>query len=99
MGATRTYKVQEGDSLWHIARQTDIDISSLCLANKISDPSMVYQGQQLLLPDTQTRRYTTRSGDTVEDLSLKFAVPATELATRNQLDKVIHFFSRATAPC
>eukprot|EP00958_Prasinococcus_capsulatus_P009878 scaffold956_cov533-Prasinococcus_capsulatus_cf.AAC.7 len=85
MAATRTYEVQEGDSLWHIARETDIDVPALCLANRIGDPSLIYRGQELLLPDTRTRRYVTKKGDTVADLSLKFAVPATELAAKNHV--------------
>lgn len=88
MAATRTYEVQEGDSLWHIARETDIDVPALCLANRIGDPSLIYRGQELLLPDTRTRRYVTKKGDTVADLSLKFAVPATELAAKNHVAQV-----------
>jgi LysM repeat protein len=50
-GATTTYIVQPGDTLRSIASRLDTTISALIEANpEITDPSLIYVGQRLIVP-------------------------------------------------
>lgn len=44
------YVVQTGDTLFRIAQQYDVQVADLALANGISDPTLIYPGQQLIIP-------------------------------------------------
>jgi lipoprotein-anchoring transpeptidase ErfK/SrfK len=49
-GATKTYSVQRGDTLFRIAAHANIPISALLAANAITTPDHIYVGQVLTLP-------------------------------------------------
>jgi nucleoid-associated protein YgaU len=57
----RTHTVQAGETLWQIAKRTVGDATlwpALYLANRdqIKDPSRVYPGQQLAIPEIDPQR-------------------------------------------
>ncbi len=59
--AGRTHTVRDGETLWHIAGETVGDPTlwpALYLANRdqIKDPSRVYPGQQLAIPEIDPER-------------------------------------------
>lgn len=48
----RTYTVQNGDSLWKIARANNIGLDALIAANpQISDPNYILAGSQINIPE------------------------------------------------
>ncbi|MCA9932524.1 MAG: LysM peptidoglycan-binding domain-containing protein [Anaerolineales bacterium] len=49
-----TYTVQSGDSLYFIASRFGISLSALISANNITNPSLVYPGLQLIIPNPAT---------------------------------------------
>jgi nucleoid-associated protein YgaU len=58
---TKTYVVQEGDDLWHIAEQfygSGFNAYDISVANKISDLSSLEVGQKLLIPPVTPRQPT-----------------------------------------
>ncbi len=49
-GEIRTYTVQEGDSLFLIARRYGIAYTAIARANRIIDPNKIFVNQRLILP-------------------------------------------------
>ncbi|MDD3626724.1 MAG: M23 family metallopeptidase [bacterium] len=48
-----TYTVVKGDTLWDISRRFDSDIDDIASYNKISDASLIFEGQKLFIPGTR----------------------------------------------
>lgn len=48
--ASQVYTVQRGDTLFRIATRFGISVNVLAQANSISDPTLIYAGQQLIIP-------------------------------------------------
>ena len=46
-----TYTVQAGDTLWGIAQNHNTTIATLTALNHIENPSLIYPGQILILPN------------------------------------------------
>lgn len=46
----RTYTIEDGDSLWSLARRAGVDSDVLARLNGIGDPGRIRIGQQILLP-------------------------------------------------
>lgn len=44
------YTVQKGDTLWKISRRFGVTMSAIIQANQLSNPSLLYPGQKLVLP-------------------------------------------------
>jgi lysozyme len=44
------YIVQAGDTLYRIAAKLNVDAAALIAANKLTNPNLIYVGQQLILP-------------------------------------------------
>lgn len=45
-----SYTVQRGDSVWKIATKYQIGVSEIVQANNLKNPSMIYPGQKLIIP-------------------------------------------------
>lgn len=50
----RFYTVVSGDTLYQIARRFSVTLNALVQANQISNPSRIYPGMQLTIPDGST---------------------------------------------
>lgn len=55
----RTYIVQEGDNLWSIAAEFEVDILLLMSVNGITDANQIFIGQELTIPPPGTERPTS----------------------------------------
>lgn len=51
-GAIQTYTVQRGDRLADIAEEFDTTVSCIQSANSITDPNLIFPGQDLLITET-----------------------------------------------
>ncbi len=57
----KTYVIQEGDDLWHIAEKfygSGFNAYDISLANKISNPSALSAGQKIIIPVVTPRQPT-----------------------------------------
>lgn len=78
-----TYTVQYGDTLAKIALTNGTSVNHLAELNKISDPNIIYAGQQLLIDskcketedaDTGHVLYTIQIDDTLTEIAAKYKV-------------------------
>jgi murein DD-endopeptidase MepM/ murein hydrolase activator NlpD len=88
-GAVRTHRVQAGETLTSIALLYETTVEALQRLNNISDPSLVYAGQELLIPGGEGEAvlafYTVRAGDSLAGLAAAFGTTAAEIVETNYL--------------
>jgi murein DD-endopeptidase MepM/ murein hydrolase activator NlpD len=87
--ALRTHVVQPGETLTSIALLYDTTVEALQRLNNISDASLVYAGQELLIPggegDVVLTFYTIQAGDTLAGLAAAFGTTVADIAGTNHL--------------
>jgi murein DD-endopeptidase MepM/ murein hydrolase activator NlpD len=86
---SQIHVVQEGETLFSIAQLYGTTIEDLQQLNGIDDPSLVYVGQELILPGGEgeiiATIHTVQVGDTLPDLALAFNSEVESLAGQNRL--------------
>ncbi len=50
IGADSSYTVKDGEVLWKIAREHDMDWETLAEVNKLENPHLIFSGQDLIIP-------------------------------------------------
>ena len=88
------YQVQEGDSLWTIARQFDLDVRELQELNSLA-ANVIHPGDRILVSSSQPAGaefyYQVRSGDSLWTIARKYNVSETEIKNWNNLrSSMIH---------
>ncbi len=71
--STGKYKVRRGESLYEVARRTDVPLADLARANGISNIHHVRQGQVLVIPPERSRR-PSRAAASLPPLSSRVVV-------------------------
>ncbi|GAB4467491.1 MAG: hypothetical protein Kow00124_00450 [Anaerolineae bacterium] len=97
---TLTHVVQRGETLAIISRLYGVSLWSLVQANNLSNPSLIYAGQTLVIPDGQGGGgsptvedpssladgvYIVQPGDTLYRIGLRYGVTVTALLAANNL--------------
>ena len=86
------YTVKPGDSMYTIARQFGIPLSSLIAANpQVSDPNLIFPGQSLCVPGSMIPPmtcpggfvYTVQSGDSLFAIAVRFGVTLEAIKAAN----------------
>ena len=82
------YRVQDGDTLLVIANRVGSSVSTLQLANDLSNPDQIYPGQFLLVSEASERptQYRVRPGDTLLEIASKFGTSLRRLQNMNRID-------------
>ncbi len=79
-----TYKVVSGDTIWQIAKKHDLELNELLSANpQITNPSLIFPGQIINIPDTNKSTYTIKPGDTMWSIAAKKGIELNELLSVN----------------
>ena len=93
---TKTYTVKSGDTLSSIAEKYNTTYQTLAKYNNISNPSLIYPGQKIKIPNssnekketkpnkqTKVKTYIVKSGDTLSSIANKFGTTYQILAKHN----------------
>ncbi len=83
-----TYTVQKGDTLYIIARRFNVSVQSIVSLNSLTNPDLIYPGQQLKIPtpaEGMTQIYTVRAGDTTWIIAQRFRTTVSRIAQLNNL--------------
>ncbi|MEJ6527702.1 LysM peptidoglycan-binding domain-containing protein [Exiguobacterium sp. USCH10] len=91
----KTYTVKSGDTLYSIARTYGVTVSALAAANNITNYSLIYVGQVLIIPGTTvtpppttTLKYTVKSGDTLYKIATMYNTTVAKIAAANNITNV-----------
>ncbi|MCK5922483.1 MAG: LysM peptidoglycan-binding domain-containing protein, partial [Methylococcales bacterium] len=100
-GQAVVYTVQPGDSLGSIANQFGVSYQAIAQQNNILNPNLIYVGQQLIIPNTNTpapyptatptpydgsiNSYPVQVGDTLFSIALRFNSTISAIVTANGL--------------
>lgn len=90
------YIVQNGESLWDIARRFDTEVNTLARMNDIRDPSRLSVGQELRIPrppmggrpprPPREDVYVVQPGDTLGSIASRYGTTVAVLLRLNGLD-------------
>ena len=74
------------DTLSGIAAKFGVTVAQLCEWNNISNPDLIYVGQQLIVKKGSTAQYyTVVSGDTLSGIAAKFGTTVAQLCSWNNI--------------
>ena len=82
-GASRNITVQDGETLYDVAKRSGSSPRAIIDANNLQPPYRVARGQSLILP--AARAHTVVRGDTLYGVSRQYGVDSFELARLNNL--------------
>lgn len=60
------YTVKQGDSIYAIARENNIDPNLLLKLNGLNEYDFIYPNQEILIPNNNYKFYMTKNGDTLK---------------------------------
>jgi uncharacterized YkwD family protein/spore coat assembly protein SafA len=70
--------------MWQIAIKHGIGLNELLVANpQITNSALIFSGQTINIPSTNTSAYTVMSGDTMWNIAMKHGIGLNELLTAN----------------
>jgi len=81
----RKYIVQNGDTLWTIARVNDLTVDTIRWANGLTDIDNVKPGDDLLIPSTVGVLYTVKGGETIAGIASRYGVSAALIESYNNI--------------
>ena len=79
--AGSSYVVKRGDTLSTIANDFDTTVAAIANANGVSNPNLIFIGQELVIPGSNT--YVVQPGDTLERIGRKTGTAVAVLAEAN----------------
>ena len=81
-----TYTIKQGDSIYSIAREYNVDPDTLLLLNGLKKEEFIYPNQEIMIPQSGVSVYVTREGDTIDTILENFNIDANTLDKEN--DKI-----------
>ena len=79
-----TYTVQQGDTLWELARRFAVSVADLQAWNGL-EKALIKPGQQLTVANAQAQVYTVVTGDTLHSIARKFGLAPSDIARQNNI--------------
>ncbi len=85
------YTVKRGDTLTSIARRYGVSVSAILEANNISNPDLIWIGQQLVIPGHDGKPaqiHVVAAGETLGSIAARYGTKTSTLASVNGIDNV-----------
>ena len=79
-----TYTVQQGDTLWELARRFAVSVADLQAWNGL-EKALIKPGKQLTVANAQAQVYTVVTGDTLYSIARKFGLAPSDIARQNNI--------------
>ena len=79
------YTIKNGDSIYKIAREYNVNPSLLMILNGLEKDDYIYPEQVILIPKSGYSYYITKEGDTLDIVSNKFKVNKNEILNNNRI--------------
>ncbi len=79
------YVIEQGDSLYKIARKYNINPELLASMNGLDSDDYIYPNQEILIPKSGYSYYITKEGDTIDTVSDIFKTNKNELLNNNPI--------------
>ena len=77
------YNVQNGDTLYMIARNYNVDLDTLISLNGLNKEDYIYPNQDLIIPKENINIYITKKDDTINTLLKNFNITYDDLLKNN----------------
>lgn len=77
------YNVQNGDTLYMIARNYNIDLDTLTSLNGLNKEDYIYPNQEIIIPKENILMYVTKDGDTIQTILDNFNITLDKLMMDN----------------
>ena len=78
------YIVKEGDTLYQLSKDNNVDIDMLSKINGLASYDYLYPNQTLLIPKEDIKLYITKEGDTLKTVSTDKDVPLDTIISNNK---------------
>ncbi len=88
---TKTIIIKRGDTLSQIALDYNTTVQRLVELNNIKNPNLIYAGESLIVPITNSNTenvYIVRRGDTLSQIALDYNTTVNAIATANGITNV-----------
>lgn len=79
----KTYVVKQGDSIYSIARENNVDQDILLKVNGLNKEDYIYPNQEIIIPSNDYNYYMTQSGDTLSSVMQKLNIDYNTLLKNN----------------
>jgi murein DD-endopeptidase MepM/ murein hydrolase activator NlpD len=79
------YVIKNGDTLWNVANEFDLDVNSLFGCNKISETDVLKVGSTIRVPNQDGIFATIKAGQTVKGLAAEYSIFEEAIRSANGL--------------
>jgi cell wall-associated NlpC family hydrolase/nucleoid-associated protein YgaU len=83
--AVSTHVVQAGETLNKLAERFSVSVATLAAANKLDDPDLISEGQELVVPAVSGVLHAVGDGETLDQVAERYGVEPAELARVNHV--------------
>lgn len=86
----KKYIVKQGDNMYAIARDNDVDFKTLLSLNGINENDYIYPNQEIIIPTRKT--YVTNNNDTVKEVLDKLNIDIDKLGDLYLMEDQVIFY-------
>ncbi len=81
----KIYIVKQGDTIYSIARDNNLDYDLLLKINVLNKEDYIYPNQEIVIPSKKYKYYMTKEGDTLKKVADNLKVNFSDLIDNNEI--------------